>query len=315
MNEARFREAEQRLWTSFGVTPTEQRIRLSRVGVTVRVQEVGEGPAVVFVHGATNGGSSWAPLVARLEGFRCVLLDRPGCGLSDPLVKGLADMQRLAEFGDSLIIDVLDAMGLDKAHVVATSFGGYMGLRAAAAHPARIDRMVEFGWTIGAPIGKTPFVMRLAGIPIMARLMASVPPNKRAVRAMLRSIGLRQAIDAGRVSDEAIEWFLALLRDTDTMRNEIKTMPRVISAIRGMNDSLLLPESLLASIRTPIYFLWGEEDLYGGPETARQFVARIPGAELELLPAAGHAPWMDNAEHAATTTSRFLRQVSPAPPK
>ncbi len=315
MNEARFREAEQRLWMSFGVTPTEQRIRLSRVGVTVRVQEIGEGPAVVFVHGATNGGSSWAPLVARLEGFRCVLLDRPGCGLSDPLVHGLADMQRLAEFGDSLIIDVLDAMGLDKAHVVATSFGGYMGLRAAAAHPERIDRMVEFGWTIGAPIGKTPFVMRLAGIPIMGRLMASVPPNKRAVRAMLRSIGLRQAIDAGRVSDEAIEWFLALLRDTDTMRNEIKTMPRVISAIRGMNDSLLLAESLLASIRTPIYFLWGEEDLYGGPETARQFVARIPGAELELLPGAGHAPWMDDAEHAATTTSRFLRQVSPAPPK
>ena len=315
MNEARFREAEQRLWTSFGVTPTEQRIRLSRVGVTVRVQEIGEGPTVVFVHGATNGGSSWAPLVARLEGFRCVLLDRPGCGLSDPLVKGLADMQRLAEFGDSLIIDVLDAMGLDKAHVVATSFGGYMGLRAAAAHPARIDRMVEFGWTIGAPIGKTPFVMRLAGIPMMGRLMASVPPNKRAVRAMLRSIGLRQAIDAGRVSDEAIEWFLALLRDTDTMRNEIKTMPRVISAIRGMNDSLLLPESLLAGIRTPIYFLWGEEDLYGGPESARQFVARIPGAELELLPGAGHAPWMDNAEHAATTTSRFLRQVSTVPPK
>lgn len=315
MNEARFREAEQRLWKSFGVTPTEQRIRLSRVGVTVRVQEIGEGPAVVFVHGATNGGSSWAPLVARLEGFRCVLLDRPGCGLSDPLVKGLADMQRLAEFGDSLIIDVLDAMGLDKAHVVATSFGGYMGLRAAAAHPERIDRMVEFGWTIGAPIGKTPFVMRLAGIPMMGRLMASVPPNKRAVRAMLRSIGLRQAIDAGRVSDEAIEWFLALLRDTDTMRNEIKTLPRVISLIRGMNDSLLLPESLLAGIRTPIYFLWGEEDLYGGPETARQFVARIPGAELELLPGAGHAPWMDNAEHAATTTSRFLRQVSTAPPK
>ncbi len=314
MNEARFRAAEQRLWTSFGVTPTEQRIRLSR-GVTVRVQEIGEGPAVVFVHGATNGGSSWAPLVARLEGFRCVLLDRPGCGLSDPVVHGLADMQRLAEFGDSLIIDVLDAMGLDKAHVVATSFGGYMGLRAAAAHPERIDRMVEFGWTIGAPIGKTPFVMRLAGIPIMGRLMASVPPNKRAVRAMLRSIGLRQAIDAGRVSDEAIEWFLALLRDTDTMRNEIKTLPRVISLIRGMNDSLLLPESLLASIRTPIYFLWGEEDLYGGPETARQFVARIPGAELELLPGAGHAPWMDNAEHAATTTSRFLRQVSPAPPQ
>ena len=84
MDEARYREAERRLWASVGVIPTEQRVRLERTGLTVRVQEVGQGPAVVLIHGASNSGASWAGLVARLDGFRCLLLDRPGCGLSDP---------------------------------------------------------------------------------------------------------------------------------------------------------------------------------------------------------------------------------------
>ena len=58
------------------------RVQLDRTGVTVRVQEVGTGPPVVFVHGGSNGGASWARWSRRLDGFRCVVLDRPGCGLS-----------------------------------------------------------------------------------------------------------------------------------------------------------------------------------------------------------------------------------------
>src|SRR5688500_3300962 len=170
MNEARYRDAERRLWESVGMTPTEQRLQLGRTGTTVRIQEVGEGPAVVFVHGASNSGVSWAPLAARLHGFRCVLVDRPGCGLSDALVTGFADVERLGAFGDALIVDILDALELDRAHVVATSFGGYIALRAAAAHPDRIDRMLEFGWTVGAPLAVMPLVMRLASVPMFGRL-------------------------------------------------------------------------------------------------------------------------------------------------
>jgi hypothetical protein len=47
MNEGRYREAERRLWASVGVTPTERRARLERTGLTVRAQEVGQGPAAV----------------------------------------------------------------------------------------------------------------------------------------------------------------------------------------------------------------------------------------------------------------------------
>lgn len=305
MNEARYREAEQRLWESVGVTPTEQQLRLDRSGVTVRVQEMGEGPAVVFVHGSTNSGVSWASLAARLDGFRCVLVDRPGCGLSEPLPYTLDDPVRLGAYGDALIVDVLDALGLAHAHVVATSFGGYFALRGAAAHPDRVDRVVEFGWTVGAPMGAVPLMLRLGGIPTFGRLVGMVPPNERAVRAMLRSIGLRQALATGRFSQQMMDTYLSLLRDTDTMRNELRAGPHTFR-LRGFNRSVFLPESLLGSIRTPTYFLWGEEDPMGDAEVARQFVGNIPDAEIEIMAGAGHAVWVDEPDHAAATTRRFL---------
>jgi pimeloyl-ACP methyl ester carboxylesterase len=234
------------------------------------------------------------------------MLDRPGCGLSDPLVSGFDDVERLNAFADTLLVDLLDALGLDDAHVVATSFGGYIALRTAAAHADRIGRMVEFGWTIGAPVVRLPVIMRLGGVPIVGQLLAAVPPNERAVRAMFRHIGLRQALEAGRVSQQVLDCYLALLRDTDTMRNELRAGPRLIRPLRGMDERVLLLPSLLAGIDTPVRFLWGEEDPFGGADIAREFVKHLPNAELELLPGAGHAVWIDDPDHAAATTRRFL---------
>jgi len=108
VNEERYRRAERALWESLGVHPTERSIGLERTGAAVRIQEVGEGPPVVFVHGASNGGTSWASLAARLDGFRCILVDRPGCGLSPPLDARLPDMTHLDGFADYLVVDVLD---------------------------------------------------------------------------------------------------------------------------------------------------------------------------------------------------------------
>lgn len=306
MNEARHREVEQRLWASVGVTPTERHVHLDRTGVSVRLQEVGEGPLVLFVHGASNTGTSWAPLVARLDGLRCVLLDRPGCGLSEPITARLDDVGRLASFADALLVDVLDAIGAESAVVVATSFGGYLALRSAAAHPDRITRTIEIGWSIGAPIAKTPMAMRLAVVPGLRRLLLAIPPSERMVRAMLKSIGLRHAIESGQFSQEALDWFRSLLRDTDTMRNELHSLPPILTPIKGVNESILFGNELLASITTPVRFLWGEDDPMGGAEIARAFVARIPDAELEMMAEAGHAPWMDDPDHVAATVRRFL---------
>ena len=306
MNESRYRHAEQSLWASVGVTPTERQLRLERTGTTARVQEVGAGPTVVFVHGASNAGASWASLVARMDGFHCVLLDRPGCGLSEPLAGRLDDVARLATFADGLVVDVLDAMGIDTAMVVATSFGGYIGLRTAAAHPDRITRTFVVGWPIGAPIAATPLSMRLSTVTGLGRVMLSIPPTAGMVKAMLRGVGLRGAIESGRFGPVEIEWFRSLLRDTDTMRNELRSLPPILTPIKGINETILFDDAVLGSITNPVAFLWGEADPMGGAAIARTFVARVPGATLELLPGAGHAPWIDDPDHVAAAAKQFL---------
>lgn len=307
-NEIRYRAAEIRLWRWVGATPTERRLHLTGNDVTVRVQEVGEGPPVVFVHGANTSGASWAALAARLDGFRSILLDRPGTGLSGSLARRL-DATTLPAFGDSLVLEVLDALDLPSAHLVATSFGGYMALRTAAAHPERVERMVQFSWPVGAPNPHLPGFMRLAGLPLVGRLMATLPASERTVRMIFRQMGHGPSLDAGRITPADIDAYVALLRDTDTMRNELTPSRAFVSPIRGLNR-LLLPDSVLASVTTPTHFLWGERDPFGGPETGRALVDRMPNATIEIVPEAGHAPWLDDLDTCVAVVGRFLRGKS-----
>jgi pimeloyl-ACP methyl ester carboxylesterase len=307
MDEERFRSSERAVWASVGVTPTERRVRLVRTGCTVRVQESGSGPAVLFVHGAASGGTSWADLVARLRGFRCAMVDRPGCALSDPLPAPLRRVEQIEAYADGFVADVLDALDLERAHVVATSYGGYFALRGAAAHPERFDRIVELGWTIGAPMSKVPFILRLLAVPGVGRVLSSVmPTNERVVRRMLRQAGLGRALDSGAFSPVAVAWFTSVLRDTPTMRNELSGTPRVILPIRGMNKRVLLPPPLRSSIPAAILFLWGDEDPNGDESVAAAFTAPFPDASLQLVARAGHSPWIDHPDHVTAAISAFL---------
>ncbi len=305
MNETRYREVERRLWASVGSAPTERRLDLDRLGTTVRVQEVGDGPAVVFVHGGSASGANWAPLIGHLTGLRCVLLDRPGCGLSPPLAVDLSDAARFTAVADALVVDVIDALELPTAHVVATSLGGFFATRGAAAHPDRIDRMVEFGYTVGARLTHLPISMRIATLPGLRHAMTRLPPTRGVVRSIMRQLGHRAALKDGRVTPELLDWFLFLLRDTPTMRND-SNLPRDLISTGAVSP--YLPSELLAEVRCPVRFIWGERDPIGGPDVAREFVAQFPAAELELWPDSGHAPWLDDAELAAARVSDFLHK-------
>jgi pimeloyl-ACP methyl ester carboxylesterase len=304
MDEPAYRAAEERLWDTLGVRPREQRLALAAMGARVRVQELGSGPPAVFVHGANTSGLSWATLAARLPARRCILVDRPGTGLSAPLPRGL-DASTLPAFADAFVADVLDALGIDAADVVATSLGGYIGLRSAAAHPERIRRMVQFSWPVGAPTDHLPAFLRIASVPGVGRLMAAIPASERTVRAIFRQVGHGPSLAAGRITQADLDAYLGLLRHTDTLRNEVAPARAFVSPIRGL-DGLLLPASVLAAIRAPTRFIWGGRDPFGSAATARALVAAIPGAELELLPDAGHAPWLDDLEACARSVEAFL---------
>ena len=189
--------------------------------------------------------------------------------------------------------------------VVTTSFGGYFGLRAAAAHPERITKLVQLGWTFGAPTTAAPLAMRLAMLPFLGRLLTRIPPSERMVRSLLKQIGLRRAVETGRFGEAEIAWFRSVLRDTNTMRAEIGAAPRVMT-LRGFNRDTLLPPVLLAGITVPVLFLWGTDDPIGDAAVARAFVGEIPRAQLELIAGAGHAPWIDEPDLVAARTRAFL---------
>ena len=304
MNEKLYRAAEQRLWNSHALTPVEHRLHLARNDVTVRIQEVGEGKPLLFIHGANTSGASWASLASRLQDRRCLVLDRPGTGLSEPIT-GRIDAARFAHLADTLVVDVLDALGQDTADIVATSLGGYIGLRSAAARPDRVRRMVQFSWPVGAPIDWLPWFMRVMAVPGVGRLIAAIPASERSVRMTFRRIGHGVSLDAGNITREDLDAYLAMLRHTDTMRNELGPSRVFVSPLRGLRQ-MLLPTELLRKVRTPTHFIWGEHDPFGSPKTGRDLVALLPNATLEVLAGAGHAPWLDDVEHCAAAVRSHL---------
>src|SRR5436190_20703945 len=186
MNEARYRDAERVLWESVGKEPIERRVRLAPWNVEMRVQEVGDGPPALFIHGGPNAGTTWAPLIQHLDGYRCLLLDRPGCGLSEPISLTRPDIE---PFADKLVGAALDALEIDRAHVVASSVGGYLSLRSAAAGPQRIDRMVLMGAPPFIKDMGVPGFMRMMMIDPIRRVMVAMPPSKRMGKMTLKQIG------------------------------------------------------------------------------------------------------------------------------
>jgi pimeloyl-ACP methyl ester carboxylesterase len=273
----------------------------------VRVQETGSGPPVLLIHGAANAGTSWMSLMAKLPDVRCIALDRPGCGLSDPIVGGpLRDIAAIESYADRLLTDVLDALELPSAAVLATSYGGYFAIRGAATNPTRVDRIVEYSWPFGAPMDKVAMSMRLSALPGMRAMSAKMPITRTMVKALLRQIGLERALETGTFTDEMIDWFLSVQRDTDTMTNDLRSSPRVVTPVRGLNERMLHTDELLARVTMPTLFLWGDEDHNGGELVARTFVARLPNAQLEVIAQAGHAPWIDELDFCADRTRTFL---------
>lgn len=299
-------DAERRLWDHVGVLPTERFVALAS-GERVRVQEVGDGPPFVLLHGGSISGTSWATLAAALDGVRCILVDRPGCGLSDPIAGGpLRDLGAVQRYADRLLSDLLDALDLESSAVGATSYGGLFAFRGAAAHPERVTKLIEYSWLMGAPSESAPLSARIGATPGLQSLMTRVPMTRGMVKAALRQFGLGRAIDSGAMDDVMLDWAHALLRHTDTLANDVRSSPKVFTPIRGQNVDLHLSGDVLSRLAMPVLFLWGEDDPNGGATVARDFAPRLPNAELVIVPGAEHAPWLDDLGTCVSRTREFL---------
>lgn len=305
MDEQRYRAAEAAVWEHWGAAPTEHWVRLGTSGPRLRVQEVGDpdGPAILFVHGAAIAGTCWADLASRLSDHRCLLLDRPGCGLSEPM-PAPPGVEGLPSLADDILVDVLDDLGVERSHLVSNSMGGLFTLRTAAAHPRRVDSVVHFGWSLGAPPDDLPLVMHLAGAPGIGWLMAHVPVPRAGVVAMLRAGGMAGAVDAGRIPEVAIQWNAAVQNHTDTRIHEYRFAAG--AGLRRQIEALQLPDDVLGAVSVPVHIVLGTGDPFGTVPSMQSLADRLPHGQLEVWDGAGHAAWLDDLDRAERTVRDVL---------
>lgn len=275
---------------------------LAEPRLRARVIEIGTGEPVVLVHGLGLQAAIWAPLMAELHGFRLIAVDCPGCGLSEPFLYSGVDVKRHAV---SFLSSLLDALEVERAPLVGHSLGGLWCLRLAAGRPERVSSLVLPGAPPILDIS-VPFFLRLLVVPGLNRLLFALqPPSMKRARKLVPQLMGPGA--AASMDPEYIEvWYRSdeLPGATDTFRTLLERMGR----LRGvrLRPGVRFSEDDFARVAQPTLFIWGESDIFGGPEYGRRACAAMPNARLEVIPG-GHSPWWDDPRRCGALIATFLR--------
>jgi pimeloyl-ACP methyl ester carboxylesterase len=297
----RYRQAEEVLWHHYGLEATERFVDLADPRCRLRVVEVGSGDPIVFFPGTMVTGPAWGALVRELSRYRCLLVDRPGEGLSEPIA---FPRGRYGETVSAIGRGVFDALGLERAAVVGHSIGNVWALRAALAMPTRVDRIMLLG---GGPIVddlEAPGFIRLIASPVGA-IIVRLPFSPNRARSMMRDNGHGHSFDAGRVPSELIDWLVSFQRDTNSMRAE-RDMVRTVVGRGGWQPGLTLSESDFTSVTAPLSWIVGSDDPIGSVDLWTRTAARFRNAEVHVVDRAGHLPWLDDPSQVGHIVRRFL---------
>jgi 2-hydroxy-6-oxonona-2,4-dienedioate hydrolase len=302
----RYRQAEAALWRRYGLEPTELFVELTEPRCRLRVVEVGSGDPIVFMPGTMVTGPAWGALVRELSSYRCLLVDRPGEGLSEPIS---FPRGRYGETVAAIGRGLWDALGLDRAAVVGHSIGNVWALRAALAMPTRVDGVVLLG---GGPVVdelEAPGFIKLLASPVGA-IIVRLPFSPDRARSMMRDSGHGGSIDAGRIPLELIDWLVAFQRDTSSMRAE-RDMVRTLVGRGGWQPGLTLIESDFTSVAPALSWIVGSDDPMGSIDLWTRTAARFRNAEVHVIDGAGHLPWIDDPSQVGDIVRRFLAGERP----
>jgi pimeloyl-ACP methyl ester carboxylesterase len=253
-------------------SPSEEQVTV--VGVPVRVQMAGEGPPLVYLHGAN--GAVWPPGLDGLSGrFRVYLPEHPGFGESER-PEWVETTQDLALF----YLDLFEAMGLSGVNLVGQSLGGWIAAELASLCGHDLRRLV----LVDAAGLRLPDEQRID--------MFAMPPDQ-----LVRTIYHDQVL---------AERVLAVAPTPDVIRAQVRN--RNMTARLGWNpylsDPALLPR--LRRINVPTLVVWGAQDRLIPPSHARAYVEAIPGARLALIEDCGHVPATERPEEFARVVGDFL---------
>ena len=123
-------------------------LRLKGDGLTLALQDEGDGPAVLLIHGFPDSSHVWRHQVRALTGagMRTIAPDMRGFGESDR-PEGVAEYRIGRSVRD--MVAVLDGLGVERAHVIGHDCGAVVAWALAAAFPDRVDRLVAM--SVGHP--------------------------------------------------------------------------------------------------------------------------------------------------------------------
>jgi pimeloyl-ACP methyl ester carboxylesterase len=260
------------------------RVRVGGIELFFEVE--GDGEPVLLLRGLGGQHRGWdlqRPELARRH--RLVLVDNRDAGASDEArgAYGLGDMA-----GDAL--GVMDHLGIERFHVVGASMGGAIAQHLALQAPTRVATLVLAstwsrtdaflaavfsGWRLLVErLSPAEFLTVQAPWAFTHRFLTSPPPEVTAAQARWRDGGLLPSVGA---------------------------YQRQVDACLAHDVSGLLP-----LLQTPALVLVGEDDILTPPRYARAVAAALARAEVVLLPASGHACFLETAKPFTERVTRFL---------
>ena len=256
----------------------------TRDGVRLYWEEVGEGEPLLLIMGLGATHEWWGrvtPAVA--PHFRTILFDNRGVGKSD-VPPGPYSIPEMAD--DAMA--VLDAAGVESAHVFGASMGGMIAQEVALRHPARVRSLI-LGCTACGGRESTA-----AKREVLDALGArAVKTREEALRIMLPYI-----FDAGTPRD-VVEEDVALRMRTNVPNEGYFAQ---LQAIRSWSGS----HARLSSLAMPTLVIHGETDELVPAENGRVIARAIPNASLVMLPHASHIFFTDQFAASSDAILSFL---------
>ncbi|XRQ04754.1 alpha/beta fold hydrolase [Actinomadura welshii] len=245
----------------------------------LRYHEAGDGPPLLMLHGSGPGVTGWRNFRGNLpvfaEHFRCLVLEFPGFGVSDPT----EEHPMMAAGG--AIGRFLKGLGLDRVDVVGNSMGGIIGAQFALRRPERVGRLVTVG-------GIGPNIFSPNGSEGIRLLMEFTddPSRERLVR-WLRAMVHDQRL----VTEELIEerWEQATDPGTLASARRMYGSKAMAARAKAMAQSDEPPYwAMLHRLQAETLITWGRDDRVSPVDMALVPMRTIPDAQVTIFPNCGH---------------------------
>lgn len=261
--------------------------RITVHGVNLAVEERGEGPAVLFVHGYPLDRTIWRDQVGALEGFRCIAVDLRGMGQSDSPDLGYSMPIYAAD-----LAALLDVLGVDDVVLCGLSMGGYVAFEFLRQWRSRVRGLVLMDSRADADSAEARRARDAAAATARERGAAAIADAM--LPKMLSPATLSRRPD---VADQV----RALMS-----RTPVAGIVGALAAMRDREES----ESLLPTLAgVPTLVIVGEADTLTPPDQARAMAAAIPGGRLAVIPGAGHLPPVEQPEATTARLREFLKSL------